>query len=239
MDMVSLVRVRVEQPAKKAKKPKAPKARTAKTTDQDLFDQVQEQIPTDDGQPSNTSEIPVVASQPVNAEGHTQEEVPESVSERPARLQFREIRLLPENPFGDTSAECTRHFEEGHFYACVALTQAVLEALVHHIWQVHRDKRKPQEIDFSAILTALQRKGVFQNEWKSKLQQLWLNRHKFHHLRPSVEADQQTLVEMAKANLSLLDEMTQEFFGYDIECERVVPNHPEYWTIKEGEPQVL
>jgi hypothetical protein len=43
---------------------------------------------------------------------------------------------------------------------------------------------------------------------------------------------------MARANLALLDELKEEFFGYDIEGERVVPNHVEYWSIKAGEPLI-
>ena len=100
-------------------------------------------------------------------------------------------------------------------------------------------KKKPKDGDFVAILAALQKKGVIKDEWKAKLQEIWLDRHRFHHLRPSVDADQQMLERTAQADLNLLEELKEEFFGYDIQGERVVPNHPEYWSIKEGEPLIL
>jgi len=68
--------------------------------------------------------------------------------------------------------------------------------------------------------------------------EIWVNRHAFHRLRPSVETDQQKLEQMAQANLRLLDELKDEFFGYDIRGQRVIPNHPEYWSLKEGKPLI-
>jgi hypothetical protein len=245
MDMVALRKVKAEPPPKPAKKPRKAKAKTAKPPQPALFEQQPEEILTGNGQARPAHEPPVVAiePEPVKEPRRSQEDDrkpgPESVSERPARFQVREMRLLPDNPFADTSAECARHFQEGNYYGCVALAQAVLEALVHHLGQVNSGKKKPQDGDFLTILAALHRKGVVKDEWKDKLHEIWVNRHKFHHLRPSVEADQQTLKRTAQANLHLLDELKEEFFGYDIEGERVVPNHPEYWSIKEGEPLIL
>jgi len=245
MDMVALRKVRVEQPAKPARKPRKAKGKAAKPIQPVLFEQQPEEILTGNGQARPTHEVPVVATEPEPDEEHRRAQqdnntvAPESVSERPARFQVREMRLLPDNPFADTSAECARYFQEGHYYGCIALAQAVLEALVHHVWQLNSGKKKPQEGDFLTTLAALHEKGVVKDEWKTKLHEIWVNRHKFHHLRPSVEADQQTLERMAQANQNLLDELNEEFFGYDIQGKQVVPNHPEYWSIKEGEPLTL
>jgi HEPN domain-containing protein len=247
MDMVALRKVRTEQPAKRMKRPRKAKGTTDKSPEPVLFEQESEEILTGNGQPRTAQEILTVLSElerePLKgkhcSEDDSRKEAQESTAERPVRFQVREVRLLPDNPFSDTSAESARLFKSGDYYACVALTQAVLEALVHHVWQVNPGKKKPQDSDFPAILTALYRKGVVKEEWKTKLHEIWLNRHKFHHLRASVEADQQALEGMARANLNLLDELKEEFFGYDIQGERVVPNRPEYWSIKEGKPQVL
>jgi hypothetical protein len=54
-----------------------------------------------------------------------------------------------------------------------------------------------------------------------------------------VEADQCTLESMARNNLKLLDELEKEFFGFTIRDGVKIPNHPEYWSVKECEPQVL
>jgi hypothetical protein len=39
---------------------------------------------------------------------------------------------------------------------------------------------------------------------------------------------------MARTNLGLQDELIGEFFRYDIQGERVVPNHPEYWAMNKA-----
>jgi hypothetical protein len=243
MDMVGLRKVRAEQPTKPAKKPRKGKAKAEKPAQRTLFGQEPEEAGTGNGQPHSAQEVPAAPSEPAleKVQGRPEEDRQPEATEanRSARLQVREMRLLPDNPFSDTAAESARHLQAGDCYASVALTQAILEALVHHVWQVNSGKKKPQNGDFLAILTALHRKSVITGEWKTKLQDLWVNRHKLHHLRASSEIDQQMLQAMARANLNLLDELKEELFGYDIQGERVVPNHPEYWTIREGEPEVV
>ncbi len=246
MDMVALRKERADQPAKARRRRKAT-GKANKPPQPALFERAAEEVPAGNGEPHALQEAAAVPSE---AEERAPKEKcrdedgsrtggQEPTSGRPTRFQVREVRLLPDNPFGDTSAESARLFQVGDYYASVALTQAVLEALVHHVWQVNSGKKKAQEGDFPAILTSLNREGVVKGEWKIKLHEMWLNRHRFHHLRASAEADQRTLEEMARANLSLLDELKEAFFGYEIQGERVIPHHPEYWSIKEGEPQVL
>jgi hypothetical protein len=224
MDMVAMRKVKVESPPNPAKRPKKPKGNVTTPTHADLFDKP----------------LPAVVSDPEilvdGQHGNNQKEVPEPESERPVRFQLRELRLLPDNPFADTSAECVRHFQDGQYYGSVALALTVFEALAHHLWQMNAGKKKLPNGDFSTVLTALYGKGIIKQEWKDRLHEIWVNRHRFHHFRPSVENDQHGLKAMAQENLNLLDELKDEFFGYDIQGERVVPNHPEYWSIKEGEP---
>jgi hypothetical protein len=68
---------------------------------------------------------------------------------------------------------------------------------------------------------------------------MWSDRHSFHHLRPSVESDQQKLEATARNTLKLLNDLEQEFFGFTLREGMVVPDHPEYWSIKEGESLVF
>jgi len=60
----------------------------------------------------------------------------------------------------------------------------------------------------------------------------------FHHLRPSAESDQRRLEETARNTLKLLNDLEREFFGFAVKEGMVVPDHPEYWSIKDGEPAV-
>ena len=63
---------------------------------------------------------------------------------------------------------------------------------------------------------------------------MWADRHSFHHLRPSVESDQQKLEETARNALKLLNDLEREFFGFTVREGSLVPDHPEYWSIKDG-----
>ncbi|MFY8059189.1 MAG: hypothetical protein ACOVRM_15695, partial [Planctomycetaceae bacterium] len=87
------------------------------------------------------------------------------------------------------SVECAEQFRDGHYFGCVALTQAVLEAVIRHVWQVKLKKKPTQGGSFDKNLEALHKKKIVSDEWKTKLDEMWADRHSFHHLRPSVEAD--------------------------------------------------
>ena len=64
-------------------------------------------------------------------------EVLRTLSDRAARfLQVRAVPRTPDGPFAAPSAECAEQFRDGHYFGCIALTQAVLEAVIRHIWQV-------------------------------------------------------------------------------------------------------
>ena len=68
---------------------------------------------------------------------------------------------------------------------------------------------------------------------------MWADRHSFHHLRPSVESDHLKLEETARNTLKLLNDLEQEFFGFKVQEGVVVPDHPEYWSVKDGESMVF
>ena len=68
---------------------------------------------------------------------------------------------------------------------------------------------------------------------------MWADRHSFHHLRPSVESDQQKLEATARYTLTLLNDLERVFFGFTLREGMVVPDHPEFWSIKEGESPVF
>ena len=146
---------------------------------------------------------------------------------------------MPDGPFAAPSMECAEQFRDGHYFGCIALAQAVLEAVIRHVWQVKLKKKPNQEGSFEKNLAALHKKTFITDGWKTKLGQMWSERHSFHHLRPSVESDQRKLEETARKTLILLYDLEIEFFGYDVREGIVIPHHPEYWSIKEGESLVF
>jgi hypothetical protein len=120
---------------------------------------------------------------------------------------------VSDSPFAALSVECAEQFRDGHYFGCIALAQAVLEAVIHHVWQIKLKKKPNQEGSFDKNLEALHKRKFISGEWKTKLNQMWAERHSFHHLRPSVESDQKKLEEKARTNLNLLNEIEQEFFS--------------------------
>jgi hypothetical protein len=247
MDMVALRKVKVEPPPTHTKKPKEKPARTDHGS---LFDMEAEQVAPNNGKPHATplAALPTTTEQdqpdPLTErrriEDSLKNEFLRTLSDRADRfLQVRGTVLVPYGPFAAPSVECAEQFRDGHYFGCIALTQAVLEAVIRHVWQVKFKKKPNQEGSFDKNLEALHTKKFISDDWKAKLDQVWADRHSFHHLRPSVESDQQKLEATARNTLKLLNDLEQEFFGFTLREGMVVPEHPEYWSIKEGESLVF
>ena len=81
--------------------------------------------------------------------------------------------LTPNGPFAAPSAECVKQ-----------LTQAVLEAVIRHVWQIKFKKKANQEGSFDKNVETLHKRKVVSDEWKTKLDEMWAERNLFHHLRP-------------------------------------------------------
>jgi len=248
MDMVALRKVKVEPQPKKSKKPKT--AKPARTDHGGLFDMHAEESVANNGKPGHVPVAPATTpteryqSDPLaersRIEDSIKNEVLRTVSDRAGRfLQVRGTILVPDCPFAAPSVECAEQFRDGHYFGCIALTQAVLEAVIRHVWQVKLKKKQNQEGSFDKNLEALHKKKFISDEWKTKLDQMWAERHSFHHLRPSIKCDQQKLEETARNTLTLLNTLEREFYGFSVREGMLIPDHPEYWSIKEGESLVF
>ncbi len=215
MDMVALCKVRAEPPPKPSKKPK--KGRTPKQVHGNLFDMEGEDAASNNGKPQTVTlvtapttteqEQPDPLAERRSIEESIKNEVLRTLSDRADRfLQVRGTILVPDGPFAAPSIECAEQFRDGHYFGCIALTQAVLEALIRHVWQVKLKKKPNQEGSFDKNLEALHKKKFISDEWKTKLEQMWADRHSFHHLRPTVESDQKNLEAKARNTLKLLND---------------------------------
>jgi len=249
MDMVALRKVKVEPPPKPAKKPK--KGKPARTDHGSLFDLLAEESVVNNGKHDPVPAIPTPAptgselpldplAERRRIEDSIKNEVLRTLSDRADRfLQVRGTIFVPASPFAAPSIECVEQFRDGHYFGCIALTQAVLEAVIRYVWQVKLKKKPNQEGSFDKNLEALHKKKFISDEWKSKLDQMWAERHSFHHLRPSIECDQRKLEVTARTALKLLNDLEHDFFGFTVREGMVIPDRPEYWSIKEGESLVF
>ena len=246
MDMVALRKVKAKPPAKPTKKLQKDKATKAKHAS--LFDMQADDVVQNNGKhdpvpvipPSKESEPNDRLTQRRRIEDSIRREVLRTLSDRADRfMQVRGMILVPDGPFAAPSVECAEQFRDGHYFGCIALTQAVLEAVIRHVWQVKLRKKPNQEGSFDKNLEALHKKKFISDEWKTRLDQMWADRHTFHHLRPSVEFDKQKLESTARNTLELLNDLEKEFFGFTLREGMIVPDHPEYWSIEEGESLVF
>ena len=201
MDMVALRKVIQEPPPKPTKK--STKGKTFKPNQPSLFDRHVEEVAFGDRKPAADSILPNTRSAKKKKHSNSDE-----------RSRVEDSIPSPDGPFSAPSTECAEQFRDEHYFGCIALTQAVIEAVIRHIWQINLKKKPNQEGSFEKNLLALHKKKFISDEWKSKLDQMWAERHSFLHLRRSVESDQQMLKNKARNMLKLLNELEQEFFGF-------------------------
>jgi hypothetical protein len=241
MDMVAVRKFKLEPPPKPVKKPK--KAKVSKPATPTLFDLEGEDVASNNGKPhtpphttdpgKTNQASPDRLTERRQIEDSIKNEVLRTLSDRADRfIQVRGNVLVPDSPFAAPSVECAEQFRDGHYFGCIALTQAVLEAVIRHVWQVKLKKKPNQEGSFDKNLEALHKKKIISDEWKSKLDQMWVDRHSFHHLRPSVKADHLKLEETARNTLKLLNDLGREFFGFKVQ-EGVVLTFPTDKPIRE------
>ena len=57
-------------------------------------------------------------------------------------LQIKPHGIIPNAPFVAPSSECSLLFRVGHFYACIALAQAVAEAIVRYMCDIDFKKTR-------------------------------------------------------------------------------------------------
>ena len=86
-----------------------------------LFDMESEEAVSNDGKPNAVPLVPITMQAVEDHQG--------GVDER--------FRL-----FAAPLAECAEQFRDGRYFGCIALTQALLEAVIRHVWQI-KLKKKP------------------------------------------------------------------------------------------------
>jgi hypothetical protein len=145
-------------------------------------------------------------------------------------LAVKPHEIIPHTHFAPVSTELSLLFRDGHFYGCIALSQAVGEALIRFMCQ--RNGFKPSKT-FEDNLEKLQKRGFLSSTLKSRLTELWSGRDDYHHLNPNIEQNRRKLQDLAKDKAHLLLEIEKEVFGFSINNGALVPSYPKYWDIDE------
>ena len=141
-------------------------------------------------------------------------------------LEVKPHEIVPNKHFAPVSSECALLFRDGHYYSCIALTQAVAEALVRFICETKSGRAAN---DFTINVRKLSKRGHIPNELESALLRIWEKRHDFHHLNSSIESDRSHLMAMARERVRLLQTVEKRIFAFDVSEGKMIPKHPEYW----------
>lgn len=150
-----------------------------------------------------------------------------TLQERAERyLMVKPHPITPYKHFSHASSELSLLFRDGHFYACIALTQAVTEGLVRFLCGVHSGNASEKYED---NLNSLCNKGHISKEMKKSFKRIWKYRNDFHHMNPAIEKNRIKLEKIALEKLRLFNKVERELFSFAIVKGKLIPNYPDYW----------
>lgn len=159
-----------------------------------------------------------------------EQEFEQALPARIARyLQVKPHEVIPCHHFSPPSAECSLLFRDGHFYGCIALVQAVTEALVRFLCQAN--SWRPGKT-FEKNVEKLATRKFINSKLKKALLRIWEERDTYHHLTGEVERRRQKLEKLAREKVLLLGKVEREVFSYDVVDGKIKPKHPKYWPRK-------
>jgi len=151
-------------------------------------------------------------------------------------LRYQEldfIKVTPNAHFASVSAECILLYRDGHFLACIALCQAVAEAIARLMCE---------RSTFGASISKDYEKNV-ENLEKRKIQpncselfkEIWEDRNNYHHLNPEIPTERSKLQDIAKSKIITLHKIESKVFDFTWTRDGAIsPRYPKYWDFKDG-----
>jgi hypothetical protein len=116
-------------------------------------------------------------------------------------------------PFRTQSSECLDLFSNGRFYRCIALAQAVVEAIVRQVWRAWVRPSHSKTGTLSDNLKVLCAMGVISTELKNRLDLLWIGRNEYYRLNGTLQATRTRLEELAGTHVRMLIELDRVLCG--------------------------
>ena len=114
-----------------------------------------------------------------------------TITDRVGRyLEVKPHEIIAHTHFSQVSTEISALFRDGQFYGCIALSQAVGEALVRYMCQ--KNGFRPAK-GFESNLDKLHKRRFLSATVKSQLTELWRGRDDYHHLNSTIEQDRHKL----------------------------------------------
>ena len=151
-----------------------------------------------------------------------------TINDRVSRyLELNFIEVTPNEHFASVSAECILLYRDGYFFACIALCQAVAEALVRFMCERSKFGASISQ-DFEENVEKL-RKRKIKPDCSKLLREIWEGRHDYHHLKPNVPTDRTKLQSIAKNKIITLHKVESEVFAFEWVGGAPKPKYPKYW----------
>lgn len=155
-----------------------------------------------------------------------------TIDERISRYEEIDFpKITPYVHFASASNECILLYRDGYFLACIALCQAVAEAIVRLMCK--RNQFKASD-DYEQNVRKLHNRGK-KPDCTQLFEEIWVGRPGYHHLNPGIPTERSRLKEIAKSKITVLHKIESTVFEYAIKDGAILPKYPKYWDInKDG-----
>jgi hypothetical protein len=157
-----------------------------------------------------------------------------TLNERISRYQELDfIKLTPNTHFAFVSVECINLYRDGYFLACIALCQAVAEAIVRLMCE--RNKFTSISNEYEKNVENLHKRKI-KPDCTELFEDIWKGRNDYHHLNPEITTERNKLQDIAKSKIFTLHKIESEVFNFNWTKEGAVsPKYPKYWDFnKDG-----
>ena len=155
-----------------------------------------------------------------------------TLNERISRYQELDfVKITPNTHFASISAECILLYRDGHFLACIALCQAVAEAIARLMCE--RSKFSSISNDYEINVENLHKRKI-EPDCSELFKEIWKGRHGYHHLNPNVPIERNKLQDIAKSKILTLQKIESKVFKFTVIDGAVSPRFPKYWDLKDG-----
>ncbi len=147
--------------------------------------------------------------------------------------------IIPYQHFTLPLDECGKLFRDGHYCGCIALAQAIAEAIVRFIWKANQCSG---EGEFEARVNKLHARGLITRKVRKCLLKIWEGRNDYHHLNPTAGPDTDNpaideemathrakLEKLARVKTRLLNKVVAEAFRWSVNGGKLVVEKPKYW----------
>ena len=146
-------------------------------------------------------------------------------------LEVKAHPIVPAHHFSSPSRECAEVYLEGKFFSAISLTQAIVDSISRFIFK-RNDLKADNDVD--KRLRQLEESNLVSSSCVEAMKRIWIYRHDFHHLNPTVPTNVEQLKEIASANRVDLALIEGEIFAFEIVNGAIAPRKPKYWDIQPG-----